>query len=299
MAIFKKLNNNDISVSPLTVHKNFKFIDTLTNLSPLGISFHTAKEGDFTYGEDLDGDGTYSTLLYNSIKHLYYSNYNLGEGGFISPATVAEFNSDGTITGPSTQNSNYNYESTTLWSNREFDPSSGEFVVISISSLLYGDNIKPKSFSITNSNSLEIKDDGEGRLISNTSGDYIKGNIIYEHGIVILFKDSDGTSMVDMLINSNLVPCIAFQSTSTILENQYKVSISENDFNYSQNPTIASGSNSQGEIYSNVKDPSFSPYVTTVGLYNDDFELIALAKLAKPLPTSSDTDISILINIDR
>lgn len=299
MAIFKKLNNNDVSVSPLTVHKNFKFFDTITNLLEKGISFYKAKEGDFIYGEDLTNEDIHSTLLYNSIKHLYYSNYITGEGGFIPPATVAEFNSDGTITGPSTQNSNYNYESTTLWSNREFDPSLGEFVVISISSLLYGDNINPKSFSITNSNGLEIKDDGEGRLISNTSDDYIKGNIIYEHGIIILFKDTDETSMVDILINSNLSPCIAFQSTSTILENQYKVSLNENEFNYSQNPTIASGSNSQGEIHSNVQDPSFSPYITTVGLYNDDFELMALAKLAKPLPTSSDTDISILINIDR
>jgi hypothetical protein len=43
----------------------------------------------------------------------------------------------------------------------------------------------------------------------------------------------------------------------------------------------------------------FSPYITTVGLYNDDFELLAVGKLAKPLQTSRTTDMTILINIDR
>ena len=35
-----------------------------------------------------------------------------------------------------------------------------------------------------------------------------------------------------------------------------------------------------------------------VGLYNNDKELIAIAKLAQPLPVSSITDTSILINLD-
>ena len=42
----------------------------------------------------------------------------------------------------------------------------------------------------------------------------------------------------------------------------------------------------------------FAPYVTTVGLYNDNFELLAVGKLAKPLPTSRTTDTTILINFD-
>ena len=43
----------------------------------------------------------------------------------------------------------------------------------------------------------------------------------------------------------------------------------------------------------------FSPYITTVGLYNDNFELLAVGKLAKPIQTSRTTDMTILINIDR
>ena len=43
----------------------------------------------------------------------------------------------------------------------------------------------------------------------------------------------------------------------------------------------------------------FSPYVTTVGLYNELNQLLAGGKLAQPLPTSRTTDTSILVNIDR
>jgi hypothetical protein len=43
----------------------------------------------------------------------------------------------------------------------------------------------------------------------------------------------------------------------------------------------------------------FAPYVTTVGLYDESYNLLAVAKLAKPLPTSRTTDTTILINFDK
>jgi hypothetical protein len=52
-------------------------------------------------------------------------------------------------------------------------------------------------------------------------------------------------------------------------------------------------------MYDFVTGSSFTPYVTTVGLYNENQELLAVAKLSQPLPTSRTTDTSILINLDR
>ena len=48
-----------------------------------------------------------------------------------------------------------------------------------------------------------------------------------------------------------------------------------------------------------VIGPDFSPYVSTIGLYNENQDLIAVGKLSQPLPTSQTTDTTILINIDR
>ena len=47
-------------------------------------------------------------------------------------------------------------------------------------------------------------------------------------------------------------------------------------------------------------DNAYSFYLTpTVGLYNEQQQLLAVGKLSQPLPLSPTTDTTILINIDR
>ena len=59
---------------------------------------------------------------------------------------------------------------------------------------------------------------------------------------------------------------------------------------------VISGSSTYKDF---VTGSDFSPYVTTVGLYDEEQNLLAVAKLGQPLPTSQTTDTTILINIDR
>ena len=42
----------------------------------------------------------------------------------------------------------------------------------------------------------------------------------------------------------------------------------------------------------------FQPYVTTIGLYNDDNDLLMVAKLGKPIVLSSDTDMTFIVKYD-
>ena len=54
--------------------------------------------------------------------------------------------------------------------------------------------------------------------------------------------------------------------------------------------------------YSGSVDPTGSylaPYITTIGLYDEYQNLLAVGKLSQPLPVSPTTDTTILINIDR
>tara|TARA_R110000796_G_scaffold51627_12_gene121837 strand:+ start:64 stop:390 length:327 start_codon:yes stop_codon:yes gene_type:complete len=90
---------------------------------------------------------------------------------------------------------------------------------------------------------------------------------------------------------------MSFSSSYKIYETQYKCTINPNEYNYSNNPTLRSGS--EGDIYDYVTGSFFTPYVTTVGLYDEGHNLLAVGKLAKPLQTSRTTDTTILINIDR
>ena len=150
------------------------------------------------------------------------------------------------------------------------------------------------------------------------SGSQKVGDIIYEHGIIVLTSDgidpigddgygyvnygtaiyglSDQAFINDFISNTNIT--CSFESTVTIYESQYKCTLRQNEFNFSQNPSIISGSSLNSTIYDFATGSFFTPYITTVGMYNNSNELIAVAKLAQPLPISSVTDTTILVNLD-
>ena len=120
------------------------------------------------------------------------------------------------------------------------------------------------------------------------------GNIIYTHGMAIFTNQNLPLSNITALNN---VTC-SFSSSMTIFETQYKATIRESEFNFSLNPSLISGS-TDGTVYNYVTGSYFSPYITTVGLYDEMQNLLAVGKLAQPLPTTATTDTTILINLDR
>jgi hypothetical protein len=89
---------------------------------------------------------------------------------------------------------------------------------------------------------------------------------------------------------------LKLKSEITIFQNQINCQINENEFNFSQNPSVKSGS--YGDIRSEVNIEEFNPYVTTIGLYNDLNELILVGKLYKPIPIPKNNDISFIIRYD-
>ena len=101
-----------------------------------------------------------------------------------------------------------------------------------------------------------------------------------------------------------------FKNEQIVYENEIHCRVGENEFNFSQNPTITSGSTANSSSIGTFFTPGqyllpfatssyFQPYVTTVGLYNEQQQLLAIGKLSQPLPLSPTTDTTILINIDR
>ena len=330
MSIFKPFITSDVIVSPFKVNKSFTFTGNEFTASNVQIDRFTGANNTSSLwipGSDNTGYITTqsSQLVYRSIKELYYSNYIGGENG--APAATASFNNDGTITGPVYTPNYYNYLSNTLPPNRYFPTGSDNIVVISIPSNLFGEYISPNSLQIQVSGSnISVQDDGLGNILFGTKK---VGDIIYQHGIIIITEtgystvsDNYGTgsygniiyggSGVDFVNNfyTNNLTC-SFESTVTIYETQYKCTIRENEFNFSNNPSLLSGSaaisNGSGSLFpqpgsgklnDNVTGSYFSPYITTVGLYNNNKELLAVAKLAQPLPVSTVTDTSILINFD-
>ena len=68
------------------------------------------------------------------------------------------------------------------------------------------------------------------------------------------------------------------------------------EYNFSNNPSYVTGSNGKLNQQTFVGDPK--TYITTVGLYNNDNELLAIAKLSKPLLKSFSNEILIKVKLD-
>ena len=84
--------------------------------------------------------------------------------------------------------------------------------------------------------------------------------------------------------------------TENVSTSHYFVRANNREFNFSNNPTFVTGSVGQFTQALFEKDPHV--YITTVGLYNDANELLAVAKTSKPVEKSFDKEIAIKVKLD-
>ncbi len=320
MGAFKQFNSQDIIISPLEVNKSFTFKgDSELSSSNVDVNRFLGKNTNFTSSNNnVTGFNSGSLILsqssiYTSIQELYYSNYqtsSFGDDAITASVLLGSDVSGDVPIGPNGSNGRYvNYLQSTLTQSRYFPTGSNEDVLVfSIPSKLFGDYIQPESFVLNLNNdgngwsqTTEITDDGNGNLISASIN---VGQIFYPHGLAVLTQqDWSGSDLENAYSGSQITA--SFSSSYTIYETQYKCTIKESEFGFSQNPSIVSSSltgnatTSSGVPYDFATGSYFSPYVTTVGMYNEQFELLAVGKLAQPLPTSQTTDTTILVNIDR
>lgn len=85
------------------------------------------------------------------------------------------------------------------------------------------------------------------------------------------------------------------RSEERITSNYYFCRVNNRQFNFSSNPTYISGS---GQLYWPVMVNDPQVYMTTIGLYNDANELVAVAKLSKPLLKNFHREALVKIKID-
>ena len=88
---------------------------------------------------------------------------------------------------------------------------------------------------------------------------------------------------------------IYFANTTELNSTIYFCRANANEFNYSSNPTYLK--NSQIRVKEVATDPPFS-YITTVGLYGADNELLASAKLSEPLKKTSSNEFTLRVRLD-
>jgi len=229
-----------------------------------------------------------SYTLFASIQHLYYSSHSLDR---------------------------IPYSTTDLTSVTEFYPSQSVFV-LNVAQYAYGEQILPESFRIDiDGSTFDIVDrktsvDGLGVLYASSSANVL-GNIFYKEGVVVLKEDT--TSVVSGVsptlgarIQDATTVTVTFQSQMTIYQHRIVCRVAGNELNRSViNPSsrltyAMSGSvpNAGGSVQNLFKSGSLVPYQTSIGLYNAQNDLVAIAKLSTPIKRTKVTDQVFIIQFD-
>ena len=311
--MLKEIPKSDIVVRPFKVYKEWALDEG--DITPLYGTNQTS-----SYDADTDvknSNGISKKTLYNSIKSQFY--LNSATASIVTEVGKRE-----------------SYAST---NERVIGDTIG---VISIPQQYYGEGVKVGSLTVEYG-SITATDDSNSNLIDSASN--IKGNIFYDRGLIVL---TDGISDGSTLSSFD----ISYRSTMTINENEIFLSVNENEFNVSQNPTAVYevGGTKQnititkpntllvdGEtdtitsytpgvkyiknsnypfvsIYDGVSKGSFddyivsssvdqtgsylAPFITTIGLYDNELNMVAIAKLPKPIKSLPDYPVNFIVRFD-
>ena len=117
------------------------------------------------------------------------------------------------------------------------------------------------------------------------------GNVFDKQGVIVI-------SSPDYRFNNILsLPYTAsYKSTVTTYELGVVANADAGDFNMSTNLTLTDDSDINYKSF--VSSSTFSPYITTIGLYDDAGQLLAIGKLAQPIRKRMDVDMNFLVRLD-
>jgi len=143
----------------------------------------------------------------------------------------------------------------------------------------------------------EIIDDGEGRLVISGAADFYTrperhvGDIIYNKGLAIFTDD-----VVARYYSTYSRHKLHWKSKQPIYTYNVYCTVRESELNHTFNPSALTGSDNT--VRDNITGSQFRPYITTVGLYNEANELLAVAKTNRPIPKSENVDMTFVIKLD-
>ena len=121
------------------------------------------------------------------------------------------------------------------------------------------------------------------------------GNVFYNHGLLTFTAPITNYSNDANHIFSECT--LSFKNTHTIIEHEYACHIKEREYGFTMNPTIIDDQK-QNTILPFVTGSEWAPYVTTVGLYDDNARLLAIGKLSRAIKKSNDYDTTFIVAFD-
>jgi hypothetical protein len=173
-----------------------------------------------------------------------------------------------------------------------------EIQVVSVPSMFYGRQIATGSVKIVDNTVLSgssktFIDDGRGSMIlSGTDvGAGVYGHVFYNEGFVVFTSATLGQGFYT---NQNPRLHIEFKGSTIVNSKTVMCRMGPGEVNASSNPTFYRVDEH------GVRRPKASgkTYVTAIGIYNEERELVAVAKLAQPIRKRETDDIDIRLRLD-
>jgi hypothetical protein len=116
--------------------------------------------------------------------------------------------------------------------------------------------------------------------------------------ITDIYHQNNGANSGSVALLNSMVSGADFQMrrTENVSTSHYFVRANNREFNFSNNPTFVTGL--VGEFVQPLFERDPKVYITSVGLYDDANELLAVAKVSKPIEKSFDKEIAIKVKLD-
>lgn len=240
--------------------------------------------------EPINPNGIYKRNLYKSVQKLMYPTPTVLYGS-------ASYTATGSLRDAPMFDRGINFNNIS------------DFYVLNISQVTFGEQVYPGSVVITSPTSTaSLYDDGNGRLTSSTNSGSIIGNIFYPLGIAVINKTTGSAflgspvSHEGLSLTTGSIITAEYKSQYTIYEHNIVCTIAKNEFNFSMNPSFRSlVSSSLGmpiKLLDALASGSIVPYMTQLGFYNDNLEMVAIAKFPRALRRAVDVDQTFIVRFD-
>jgi len=323
--VFKNIDPSDVSVKQFVTNKRFTVTDidsgsgvfglTGTSSSMYAFAVDTADATTFTNTTAPLSHSFFHIPVYRQIKHLYYRDWpNPYNSYCFASESIRELH--GTCTAITVPREFYGEKINPGSVELTDDSADSTFTIVDDRNGNLYDNNFSSSFATRTPN-------------ANNSGSQV-GNVFYEHGILV-FTDTGSYSNVGTGKGGDGFS-LQFEATQTHYEYEIGVTANEGEFNSTtnisitqdrsgsirvldgttnvksvfapgDNPSNGTGSlatfyNATEEVEGFATHSEFRPYVTTIGLYNDQNDLLVIGKLGKPIKNDDELSLKFIVRFD-
>ena len=152
----------------------------------------------------------------------------------------------------------------------------------------YLDEIRIYNKALTTSEISTLKDRNEGGGMLQTN---VVGQVFDKKGFIVI---STPDYRYNDLITSAYTA--SYQSTITTYEMSTLCRVRAGEFNVTRNHSVLTEDNTRYLNY--LTGSNFSPYITTIGLYDSLGQLLAVAKLGQPIKKQDNVDMNFFVRLD-